>query len=546
MPPEEQHTGSDPVVGGGGGVDSPPTTKEQDSDFVMRECMLDIFPLTKEELQRLLLCYTHFDTTDAKNTFSSMLQAITGEDENMERLRNVEEVFCPESASLLRQAFQDAFVIGTGYDDSDHFKFLEAMVALLGRRGTRSLLQILYRVVASANDDEIVQPEALVGLVHRLILGSHYLKTSHPEKEQQTPHAWIMSLTERAKGCSEGVTETLWMDWVNSIAPQVYQALSTFAHYAIFTPNHPFRSTSPPLSLPETDQACALWKQPYQMIPSSLTLLAPNLGGKWVRQYSSDNDGCSFAAFQQALLGYQGPTVIILQTTAGDAMGFYSDIPWKESKKWFGQEADSFLFGLKPSLQYYGPVGGKQYNMYLNNPVLQRPGDLYGLAIGGISDKTPRLHITTTFEQCKAGAMDGVYASGPLLSNEEIFFDIDVIEVWAVNVASNDDYAKSLAAGKAQTDSREGNRIKVAQVDRTQFLDDFQSVKYANSLYTHREQTRGRHSFCADDEGRGYFIDELPPTPKANHKVANEESLGETASGVFIDDRSPRTEQRYK
>jgi hypothetical protein len=112
--------------------------------------------------------------------------------------------------------------------------------------------------------------------------------------------------------------------------------------------------------------------------------------------------------------------------------------------------------------------------------------------------------------------MDGVYASGPLLSNDEVFFDLDVIEIWAVN-ASEEEYTKSLQAGTAQSDIREGNRIKMAQVDRKQFLEDFQSGQYSNTLYAHRDQARGRHDFHADENGRGYFLEDYPPTPKEQH-----------------------------
>jgi hypothetical protein len=177
-------------------------------------------------------------------------------------------------------------------------------------------------------------------------------------------------------------------------------------------------------------------------------------------------------------------------------------------------------------------VGGKHFNMYLNNPVSPRPGDLTGLAIGGINEKTPRLHITTTLEQCKATSMDGVYGCGPLLSNGELFFDIDVIEVWAVN-ATEEQYVKSVQAGKAKAEIREGNRIKAAQVDRKQFLEDFQSGIIENPLFLHRDQARGRHSFCADDEGRGYFIDQKAPSKR---ELEKQESSTSDLSGVFIED----------
>ena len=139
------------------------------------------------------------------------------------------------------------------------------------------------------------------------------------------------------------------------------------------------------------------------------------------------------------------------------------------------------------------------------------------MAVGGISESTPRLHITTSLEQCKAGAIDSVYTSGPLLSNGDVYFDIDALEAWAVS-PSEEHHVKSLQLGQVHATRREEARIKAAQVDRKQFLEDFQSGQFVNSLYQHREQARGRHSFCADDEeGRGYYIDEKTPTPKRDN-----------------------------
>ena len=218
---------------------------------------------------------------------------------------------------------------------------------------------------------------------------------------------------------------------------------------------------------------------------------------------------------QEALMTYNGTTVILIQTTAGDSFGYFSNCPWRESKHWYGQydATESFIFGLKPSLQYYCPTDStKPFYQYLHNPVYAHPTDLNGLAIGGINDKTARIHITTTFENCKAGTMDAVYGSGPLLSDGELFFDIDVVEVYAANCTAQE-FEKAIKEGQLNAAVREGTRIKAAQVDRKQFLEDFQTGQYMNKAFAHRGQIRGRHSFVAhDDEGSGYFIDSKRPS----------------------------------
>jgi hypothetical protein len=498
--------------------------EEEEESSPLRESMLDTFPLSGEELDIILKCYPNFQP---EATFYTLVQGNCADDETMpshlERIRYAEDTFLPEATQLLRQAYEDAFVVGSGHDDENKFKYLEAMSSLIGRRSPKNLIQIIYRVAgAAANDDEGVttplSPEKLAGLVYRLILAAHFLQSGRPQYMRPAPPAWIDSLSQKVSSSCNGVSEAEWMEWVNAVAPQVHQTLSTFVHCALFAPHHPFRLSNPPLRFPLTDTECALWSDSFQTAPSSIALLSPQLGGKWIREYSSDFDGFSFSTFQQALLGYLGPTVILIQTTAGDSFGFYSSEPWKESRQWFGHEADSFLFGLKPSLQFYGPTTGKgKHSMYLNNPVLHNPGHLYGLCVGGVADTSPRLHITPSFERCKAQSFDGVFDMGPLLSNHELYFDIDVIEIWAVNNVNEDDYVKAIAKGKAQQEFREGMRVKSAKVDKRLFLEDFQEGIFGTRLFEHRHQARGRHSFVADNEdGLGYFIEEKPHTPKVS------------------------------
>jgi hypothetical protein len=484
------------------------------------DSMMDTFPLSEDELDIILKCYPNFQP---EATFYTLVQGNCADNEStrshLERIQYAEATFLPEAAQLLGQAYEDAFVVSSGHDDENKFKYLEAISSLIGRRSPKGLIQVIYRV-AGANDGVAAPsrtPEKLAGLVYRLILAAHFLQSGRPQYMRPTPPAWTDSLSQKVSNNSTEVSEAEWLDWVNAVVPQVHQALSTFVHCALFAPWHPFRPSNPPLRFPLTDKECALWSDSFQTAPSSIALLSPQLGGKWIREYSSDFDGFSFSTFQQALLGYLGPTVLLCQTTAGDSFGFYSNEPWKESRQWFGQEADSFLFGLKPSLQFYGPTGKGKHCMYLNNPIVQKHGHLYGLCVGGVADTSPRLHITPSFERCKAQSFDGAFDMGPLLSNHELYFDVDVIEIWAVNV-DEEAYAKAIAKGKAQQEIREGMWSKSAKVDKRQFLEDFQEGIFGTNLFEHRRQTRGRHSFVAgDEEGDGYFIEEKPRTPKVSH-----------------------------
>lgn len=559
-----------------------------DDPQLVEEAMLDFFPLNCHELMVVRQGFKRYqeataskdgdgDDCSQKTTLQTIFVEILGNengdddeeelekqqqqqletaDEHRQRLVWTEEEFFPEAGSLLTYSIENVFLIGSGHDNSKEYRFVEAVVTLLGRRGLRGLLQVIFQAAASTAVSDAstttalsteptpapttVRAEVLVDLVYRLLVAAQYLQYGIPTVRRPYPKSWARSMAARVSGSSAIAmfsTETTpdapppvmvslpaWIDWTDSVAPQAYQTLSTFCHVALFGPYHPPRPALivfPNIVSGRDGSAmeCAFWTFPFQSIPASLALLSPSLGGDWVPLYSSDYDGFNFRALQDHLLAYHGSTVLLVQTKAGDSFGYYTDCPWKESKHWYGpneeDNGESFLFGLKPSMQYYGVEGEKHFHMFLNNPVYPHPGDIAGLAVGGITDKTPRVLITPSFENCKAGSMDGVYANGPLLSNGELFFDVEVIEAFAVN-CSHYDYEKAVKEGKARAAVREGTRIKAAQVDRRQFLEDFKSGDYMNHLYQHRDQVRGRHSFVAhDDDDSGYYVHGKEPSRRA-------------------------------
>jgi hypothetical protein len=242
-----------------------------------------------------------------------------------------------------------------------------------------------------------------------------------------------------------------------------------------------------------------------------------SLGGRWRRLYGSDQDGLSFPTFRQALLSYTGPTVILIETVAGDVLGYYSESPWKScsSPSWYSSDGDLFLFRLHPSWNVYQRTGeSSKYMHYLHTPVTsyRSQGCLSGLAVGGVGIDTPRFHLNASLERCQASSVDTVFQNGPLLSDDQIFFDVQVLQVFAVK-ATEQDYRHGVEAGQLQASIKEETRQQMAKVDPAEFLEDFKSGAFMNNLYQHRSETRGRHSFVAsEEEEKGYFMGEKPPS----------------------------------
>ena len=280
-------------------------------------------------------------------------------------------------------------------------------------------------------------------------------------------------------------------------------------------------------------------------------------GGAWRSIFQSSVNGASFTTLTHSLLSYYGPTVLVIETTRNEIFGYYTVVPWKISNRWYTQSSnsncqyvhhdddddenmddaddESFLFRLHPQWNVYRPqmestILPKRFHQYLNPPSRQSSHTLVGLAVGGVADNVPRLHITPSFEQCKACIWDSVFDTGPLLSNDdESYFDIFNLEVWAAtkwqfqsggaDCGKNDAdmYEQGKRIGADRTSTMEHARERYAKVDRTQFLDDFMNdAVLPNKLFQHRVQTRGRADFvvASDNANDGYVVDGKQPSPR--------------------------------
>ena len=467
-------------------------------DDITKQQLLEAFPFVEEELNRLLDLQAAYQQEENGGVFTltSWLSA-ADETNDLELLQRVESNILPPNSihTLIQKALETVFVLGCTPNDDESLRntktFLEAMATLVGRRGQRSLIHLFNQAANNNKDDALLW-------VYRFSIASHILYTGDfPDSLETTSSdkdTWLTTPTSW-----KFLKHESFVHWATTIAPGVSTAVSTFMHVAIFSRNHPFRSDIPPLLLPNTDHPSALWNECWNDVPVSLALLSPTLGGDWRRLYSNNADGFSFFTMQQAILSYQGPTVILIRSTCGDVFGFCTDCAWKLSRKWFGQESDSFLFTLYPTLAFYPATGEGSLNQYLQLPSIRHSQDLRGLAIGGVAPDRPRLLLTETLEHCRACEFDIAYTPGPLLSNDmDAYFDVDVLEVWATH-KSEEAFQQGLKGGAMQASIREATRHKVAKVDKTQFVDDLASGAYLNKAFTHREHVGDRHSFTVQD-----------------------------------------------
>lgn len=216
--------------------------------------------------------------------------------------------------------------------------------------------------------------------------------------------------------------------------------------------------------------------------------------------YTSASDGLSFNRLQNALLGYGGPTLIIIQSTSGSTFGAFTASPWKESKDFYGNH-DCFLLQLFPRTAVYRPSGSSNHFMYCNSFARSRGYDkqAHGIGFGGTVDQ-PRLFLAESFDNCFAGSDDLTFEKGPLLGTTSTTstFEIETLEVWGVG--GSEMVEESLKARKQQREYRHATIQKARKVDKAAFLDDLRSGLIESKAFAHRDQIRGRQGVAPVDE----------------------------------------------
>jgi hypothetical protein len=135
--------------------------------------------------------------------------------------------------------------------------------------------------------------------------------------------------------------------------------------------------------------------------------------------------------------------------------------------------------------------------------------------------------------------VDQLFEAGPLLSDDNgMYFDVDRILLFAAcddasssssSSSSSLPFEKMRALGRQRVQHMEAARVRVAKVDRAHFVEDAEQF---TSLFSHRDQARGRCDFVAmDDESMGYYVRGKQPStrsvlsPTAAAAIATSDSL---------------------
>jgi hypothetical protein len=305
------------------------------------------------------------------------------------------------------------------------------------------------------------------------------------------------------------VSEDDILEWAEQVGPMYGSILPTFLHL-IFFPNKPTPPSRTSFEYPQLSQESFVFGHGNSPQLFSFGCMSAALGGEYFRLYTSASDGLSFNRLQNALLGYGGPTLLIIQS-GKSTFGAFTASPWKESKDFYGNH-DCFLFRLLPGpIAVYRPTGQSSNFMYCNSFARSRGYDqqAHGIGFGGTVDQ-PRLFLAESFDDCRASRDDLTFEKGSLLNsnigagvgNNASSFEIDNVEVWAVG--GTEVVKESLQARSRSRDIRSAAIQKARKVDKAAFLDDFKTGLIESKAFAHRQQIQGRDGACIDDEVEKY------------------------------------------
>ncbi|CAB9519216.1 TLD domain-containing protein 1 [Seminavis robusta] len=410
-----------------------------------------------------------------------------------------------------------------------------------GRRGTKHAVKVLFHccdqnATITTPDEPMIQANDLIQLGYRIALSSAFLKSSNQEEEdeqdndmarflpaedklsQQELHSFAQSIVDHSnvRRSRMGIPplpttqEELWVSiddvtsWVNDEAPLFANTLSTFM-YRVFNPGQPYPPSRTEFVYPVIPQESAFFEAGSSTLLFVFACLSTALSGHFHRLYTSLSDGLSFNRLQNSLLGYGGPTLLILRSADGDLFGAFTASSWRESKDFYGN-SDCFLYQLLPRVAVYRPSGNGQNFMYCNSFARSRGYDkqAHGIGFGGTVTE-PRLFIAEAWDSCSASSRDMTFENGPLLgqsasggANKQ--FDLEALEVWGVGGeevvnAALGDRVKARAVKDAAIQ-------KARKVDKAAFLDDFRSGIIESKAFAHRQQVKGRADADLEDHDR--------------------------------------------
>ncbi|TMW63390.1 hypothetical protein Poli38472_002331 [Pythium oligandrum] len=321
--------------------------------------------------------------------------------------------------------------------------------------------------------------------VHQLLLACLLMTNAQiADEEPRELVRMIKKLAESALPTTTGdSTRQLSMDeflrWSSAQLPLMFSAFTTWISKC-FLDSLARAAYNPPVLTHKSD---ILSKTQF----GALSLIYTPLQKRMDRLYTNAKDGLSFNRLCYHILGYGGPTLIVIRDTDGDVFGMYCDTEWRETTKFYGGNG-CFLFRVEPYINVYrvSASDANENYMYLNTKGFALPK---GIGMGGTLNGF-RLFLNEDFDDnCYSAAKCLSFEPGRLTKKDQ--FAMDAIEVWG---CGGDESLQR--QGQVRKDTAE-MLDKMRKVDKAAFVgNDFDRSMFLGKTFGHgTDQAR-----IADDE----------------------------------------------
>jgi hypothetical protein len=486
-------------------------------DLTELKLLEERYPFNEEELEVLLRGHRAIVDPTNEDSFITKLALCSPysffflpDDEMRNRAEYIETRILPMGFdSQFRAAVSaDTFVSYANQNQDLPFeRFLEG-IADAGRRGPKEASSILYDIIPDPSPQEIIELTYCLSIAAQVFVKPMVNKTVVANMLEHTSQACeplVRSLTEACEG--KGLTKEVFVRWADHTAPMLSSTLSTFVHNMLFH-GRPYPISRVPYAPPMLDHVSDIFAGQDISLLFPLSVASNYFNGKMHRLYSANQDGRSFNRLEWSLLGYSGPSLILIKTDQDAVLGAFAALPWKDAIHFQGDSA-CFLFQLSPTLHLFLPTGRDENFVYCHSESFDGTlpdGHAHGLGFGGTIEH-PRLFIPESLEECSAAFFDGTFQQGELLPADSFEkFQINELEVWGVG---GDEAIRKGMHDRAERREMTDTVIRRSQVvmDKSQFAKDFKSGLIPNKVFQHRSEARGRKEYAVDENHGGYKID---------------------------------------
>ena len=207
----------------------------------------------------------------------------------------------------------------------------------------------------------------------------------------------------------------------------------------------------------------------------ALGMASPRCAGATLRRlYASGTDGLSFFRLCDLILGWAGPSLLVVRATGGQIFGALLDEPWRDAFDFYGGSG-CLVLGLAPVYVCCRPrLGSNRQFQYLNTK--GSAAKVKGLCVGsGGSPASARLLVPDALadaavyvrETCLAFEAGDVAGGAAAADGGAV--DVAALEVWGVGDA--DALAAADAGRAANREDRAAFVQRTRQVDKAKFLD---------------------------------------------------------------------------